>query len=372
MIFAGALHPKGTARRHRLAAVRRIALIVCVASTAFAASRQPRDAQPAAARRELVALEGGRRLDFLRTFSSETDLKPHRSFWKRVIDVVAGPPEYHHLVRPYGITIDSQQRILVTDPGDLAVHVFDFEKKKYTRLQAGKHGETFRSPIGIAVDGQDNIYVTDSILGKIFVFDPRGKFRRYIGAINEKEGLFKRATGIAIDRQQGEIFVTDTLRDKIFVLDLQGRVLREFGRRGTGPGEFNFPTEIVLHGDEVFVVDAMNFRVQILDRQGRFRGQFGQQGDRVGSLFRPKGLGVDSEGNIHVVEALFETVQVFDRMGSLLYFFGKSGGASAQFQLPSGLWIGGDDRIYVADSYNHRVQIFEFINRQRAASGKTQ
>ena len=84
--------------------------------------------------KEVVALDGGRRLDFLGTFSSEKDVDLHRSFWKRAFDVIAGPPEYHRLVRPYGVATDSQGRILVTDPGADVVHVFDFTKKKYQFL----------------------------------------------------------------------------------------------------------------------------------------------------------------------------------------------------------------------------------------------
>lgn len=358
--------------RHHVAVAVSAVLFFAIAPSAFGGGRQQENANPAAARQEVVALEGGRRLDFLRSFSSESDLKPHPSFWGRVLNVIAGPPEQHHLVRPYSITTDSRGRILVTDPGDLCVQVFDFEKKKYSRMDTGKHGEAFRSPIGIAVDGQDNIYVTDSVLGKIFVFDARGKFRRYIGAINDQESFFKRPTGIAIDKQRGEIFITDTLRDKIYVTDLEGHPLSDFGARGSGPGEFNFPTEVVLHGDDVFVVDAMNFRVQMLDRQGHFVAQFGSEGNSTGTIFRPKGLGVDSEGNIYLVDGLFETVQVFNRSGALLYYFGQTGGAAAQFQLPSGLWIDGDDHIYVADSYNHRVQMFQFVNAQRAVSGRPQ
>jgi len=358
-------------RRLLVAAVNAV-LFLAVTPGTYGRGHEPRKASASAVPRQVVALEGGRRLDFLRTFSSESDLKVHDSFWRRVLDVIAGPPELHRLVRPYSITMDSHGRILITDPGDLAVHVFDFANKKYSRMEKGRHGEPFRSPIGIAVDAEDNVYVADSALGKIFVFDPRGKFQRYIGAISAKEGFFKRPTGIAIEKQRGEIFVTDTLRDKIFVMDLEGHQLREFGGRGTGPGEFNFPTEVVLHGDEVYVVDAMNFRVQILDRQGRYRAQFGREGNSVGTIFRPKGLGVDSVGNIHVVDGLFETVQVFDRLGALLYYFGHTGEAASEFQLPSGLWIDCDDRIYVADSYNHRVQVFQFVNAQRAESGRPQ
>jgi DNA-binding beta-propeller fold protein YncE len=358
--------------RYRFTAAAITVLLLIVAAVAAASRRDGQRPVQSSAPREVVALEGGRRVDFLRAFSSESDLAPHRSFWKRALDVIVGPPEYHRLVRPYGITTDSRGRILITDPGDLAVHVFDFEKKKYLRMEEGKGGVRFRSPIGIAVDAQDNIYVTDSVLGKIFVFDAQGKFRRYIGAISKDEGYFKRATGIAIDKQRGEIYVTDTLRDKIFVMDLEGHPLREFGARGSGPGEFNFPTEVVLHGEEVLVVDAMNFRVQILDRQGRYQGQVGKLGNNVGGVFRPKGLGVDSENNIHLVDGMFETVQVFDRLGALLYYFGHVGGAPAEFQLPSGLWIDSEDRIYIADSYNQRVQIFQFVNAKHGASRRPQ
>jgi DNA-binding beta-propeller fold protein YncE len=317
----------------------------------------------------VITMDGGRRLEFVQAFSSEKELNPNRSFWKRAIDFIAGPPEYRQLVRPYGITTDSRGRIIVTDPGAATVHIFDFEKKKYSHLEGGK-GEDLLSPLGVAVDALDNIYVTDSKRGKIFVFDAAGKFQRFLGSVAIDEGFFKRATGIAIDKQQGEVYVSDTLRNKIFVMDLQGRMLREFGGRGDGPGQFNYPTELVLSGNDVMVVDAMNFRVQVLDRQGRFQTQFGEYGNTIGRLFRPKGMAVDSERNVYLVDALLEAVQVFNREGTLLYVFGRTGGGPGEMQLPSGLWIDSSDRVYLADSYNQRVQVFQFISAKRAAGGQ--
>jgi DNA-binding beta-propeller fold protein YncE len=317
----------------------------------------------------VITMDGGRRLEFVSAFSSEKELNPNRSFWKRALDFVAGPPDYGKLIRPYGITTDSRGRIIVTDPGAMAVHIFDFEKKKYRRLERGK-GQDLLSPIGVATDADDNIYVTDSRSGRIFVFDADGKFRRFIGAVAKNEGFFKRATGIAIDKQQGELFVSDTLRHKIFVMDLQGHMRREVGRPGAGPGEFNFPTELVLRGSELFVVDAMNFRVQVLDRQGGYLTQFGEAGAGTGRVFRPKGMGIDSEGSIYLVDALLEAVQVFSREGTLLYTFGASGGGPGELQLPSGLWINSADRVYVADSYNQRIQVFQFTSAKRTAGGQ--
>jgi len=316
----------------------------------------------------LLQLEGGRRLEFVRAFSSEKEVNPKRSFWNKLVDFVAGEPEWHQLVRPYGIATDSRGRIIVSDPGALGVHVFGFEKKEY-RFLGGSKQQALQSPIGVAVDAQDNIYIADSLLGKIFVFSSSGKFLRYIGDIRG-EGFFKRPTGLAIDKAAARLYVTDTLRHKIYVTTLEGTVLGSFGGRGDAAGQFNFPTEIVVKGEELLVVDAMNFRVQILDHQGNFRGKFGTAGDAVGSIFRPKGLSLDSNGNIFVVDAALEAVQVFDRQGRLLFAFGRSGTAPGQFELPSGLSIDGQNRIFVADSYNHRVQEFKFVVAARASEGK--
>jgi sugar lactone lactonase YvrE len=184
------------------------------------------------------------------------------------------------------------------------------------------------------------------------------------------EGYFKRPTGLAINKKEGLLYITDTLRDRIYVADLQGSVLRYFGERGAGTGQFNFPTEVVLHGEELLVVDAMNFRVQIFDQKGTFRGQFGRVGDSVGTLFRPKGLSFDSEGNIYLVDASLETVQVFNREGRLLYAFGRTGSEPGQFVLPSGLFIDARDRIFVADSYNRRIQEFKFTPRAGSAGAQ--
>ena len=167
---------------------------------------------------------------------------------------------------------------------------------------------------------------------------PTGNFSACLGSL-KGEGYFKRATGIAVDSAAQRIYVTDTLRHQIWVLDLEGNVMEKFGFRGAGNGQFNFPTELRLAGQDLYVVDAMNFRMQVLDRTGKFQYAIGTAGDAVGSMFRPKGIGVDSEGHLYIVEGLSGMVQVFDKQGQLLYYFGQKGSGFGEFQLPSGLFI---------------------------------
>jgi DNA-binding beta-propeller fold protein YncE len=345
---------------------RRFLLLILVLASAGAVCARDKHEEKLAV--PALLLDGGRRLEFVRAFSSEQEVKVKRSFWSRVVDFVVGAPELHRMVRPYGIAVDSQGRIIVTDPGASLVHIFDFTRQKYQELEGSKK-EDFKAPIGLALDANDNIYVADAELGKVFVFDAHGKFRHYIGDI-KGEGYFKRPTGIAVDSAQNRLYVTDTLRDAIYITDLEGNILGNFGKRGEGNGEFNYPTEIIVRNEELIVVDAMNFRVQIFDRQGNFRDKFGQMGKVTGTMFRNKGLALDSEGDLYIADAFQDVVQVFNRQGELLYFFGRNGTAAAEFQLPTGVSIDRQDKVYVVDSFNRRVEVFQYVAARGATPGR--
>ncbi len=319
-----------------------------------------------------LLLEGGRKLSFERVFGSEKEvIKP--GFWTKVLNVVAGEPEYRMVVRPYSIAVDSKGRAIVTDPGAAGVHIFDFEHHKYKFIERReKSKDAMLAPQCVALDAQDNIYVTDSEAGKIFVFDANGKYQRALGSLKGGEGYFKRPTGIAVDSAAQRVYVSDTLRDKIYVLDMQGNVLQTIGKHGSGSGEFYYPTELHLDHNNLLVVDAMNFRVQWFGRNGNAEGSMGQVGDAPGQMFRPKGVAVDSEDHLYIVDGLSGMVQIFDREGRLLYFFGKRGVALGEFQLPSGVFIDHDDRVFVVDSFNRRVQVFRYHGLPSRARGAGQ
>ncbi|MDR3762539.1 MAG: 6-bladed beta-propeller [Acidobacteriota bacterium] len=316
-----------------------------------------------------LLLEGNRKLSFEREFSSEKDTRGKPGFWTKVVDVIAGEPTYREMMRPYSVAVDSHGRVIVSDPGAQGVHIFDFAQHKYKFLERwNKDTNAMRSPQCVAVDASDNIYVTDSEAGKIFVWDAAGKFRRVIGSLRGGEGYFKRPTGIAVDSAAGRIYVTDTLRNKIFVLNMDGEVLQSLGEPGAKDDQLHFPTELRLNGKSLVVVDAMNFKVKRWSRaSGTFEASFGEPGDSLGQMFRPKGLGVDSEGHYYVVEAARAMVQVFDQQGQLLYYFGRNGTGLGEFQLPAGLFIDANDRIYIVDSYNRRVQVFHYYGLPKQA-----
>jgi DNA-binding beta-propeller fold protein YncE len=342
-------------------------LLSLASALALERSRSPEDES-----RPELRLEAGRKLTYLQSIQSERDVRGKPGFWSRLAGIVAGAPEFREMVRPYGIAVDSRGRVIVTDPAISAVHIFDIFGNKYRLIdRRDTNKDPMIAPQGVAVDEKDNIYVTDSEAGKVFVFDPQGKSRKVFGSLKRGEGFFKRPTGIAIDRVTRRVYVTDTLADRVYILDADGRVLRSFGQRGGEKGEFNFPIEVQVKDGVVVVVDAMNFRVQLFDRDGNFQAQIGTSGDPAGGIYRPKGVGIDSENHIYVVDGELGIVRVFDRRGRLLYRFGN-GTRFGQFLLPAGLCIDRNDRVYLVDSYNRRVQIFQYHALRQPATGVQQ
>lgn len=303
-----------------------------------------------------AATPAKRTVEYVRTVPSvEEFTKPHNVLVK-FLNWVAGEPDRTALVRPYAVAQDSVGRLLIADPGEQGVHIYDFEKRKYTFLRGPKKDQ-MQSPMDLVCDAADNIYVSDSVRRKIFVFDAKGKFLRTIGG-GAGATQFQRPTGMALDKAARRLYVSDTLRHQILVFGLDGTLIRTIGHRGTGPGEFNFPTSLALAAGRVYVVDAMNFRIQSFTQDGQFERSFGQAGDQSGTFNRPKGIAADTDGNLYVADALFETVQVFDTDGRLLYYFGSSGTKAGQFQFPTGILIDNRNVIYVADSMNRRIQVF--------------
>jgi sugar lactone lactonase YvrE len=299
------------------------------------------------------------RVEYLRTVPSVREFTKPRGFFAKMVTWVAGPDEGKpELLRPYSIAEDSNGRLLVTDPGQHGVHIFDIENRKYQFLK-GPRGKELESPIDVACGVKDDIFVSDSARGQIYVFDARGRFLRTIAG-NGHDARLQRPTGMALDRASQRLYVADTLGHKVVVFGTDGSLIRTIGKRGTGPGEFNFPTAVTLSAGKLYVVDAMNFRIEAFSTDGEFVNAFGQLGNQSGTLMRPKGIAADTDGNLYIVDALFETIQVFDPAGQLLYRFGSGGRGQGQFQLPSGIAIDNRNIIYVADSQNRRIQVFRY------------
>jgi sugar lactone lactonase YvrE len=292
---------------------------------------------------------------YVKSISGPADLGIKPPVLSRFADWITGSGhDRSRLQKPFGLALDDAGNLLLTDMGANAVCCFDRAGKKWLRWeQAGK--TRFASPVAVARH-RDTVFVADSVLGKVLAFNLKGKL------LFEITRELERPSGLAISRDK--LYVADSQRHQVVVCTLRGEFHSKFGRRGSSPGEFNFPTHLAVDaGGRLFVTDSMNYRVQVFAPSGEFQRIIGSPGDSPGSFSRPKGVAVDPYGHIYVVDALFDNVQIFDDQSHLLLYWGETGGDPGQFWLPSGIAIGGDNDIYVADSYNRRIQVFKYTGK---------
>jgi sugar lactone lactonase YvrE len=140
------------------------------------------------------------------------------------------------------------------------------------------------------------------------------------------------------------------------------RFLLAWGKRGSAPGEFDFPIGIAVDRQgEVFVSDFYNSRVQRFNRDGKPLSSFPV-------LPNPGGMALDRRGNLYLThfsamkqkeEKKPDRVTVYTGDGRLLCQWGTTGSGDGQFDYPGGIAVGRDGRVYVADQTNRRVQVFD-------------
>ncbi len=308
------------------------------------------------------------RYRYVGELTGEDNFRPdnwaNRSSATKVLDWLVGLTGLNSdpvvLQRPQSGAVDDEGRIYVTDIGRGAVYVFDKPSGELKVWDMAKAFTHFSAPIGIALGARDEILVADADLHSVFRLDRNGNPVGEFG-----NDILQRPTGLARDAARGRIYVADTHAHDIKEFDDDGKLLKVIGRRGEGDGEFNFPTHLAFAGDKLYVTDTLNSRIQIFDADGKMIEKFGKRGLFVGDLVRPKGLAVDSAGDIYVIESLYDNLLVFNKSGRVLLGLGGSGKEIGEFYQPSGVWTDKQDQIYIADMYNGRVTVLQFLGAQQ-------
>jgi len=274
--------------------------------------------------------------------------------WIAGLDVK--PPSPLVLQRPGALVGDDAGRLYVADASRQALFVFDEKVGELLLWDLAEGATRFQSPAGVAV-APGQVFVSDAELKAVFVLDASGQPQRSFG-----RGQLQRPTGLARDAQRGRLFVADTYAHDVKVYTEAGELLQTIGRRGNGAGEFNFPTHLAWAQDELYVTDTMNNRVQVFDAEGRVLPRtVGSRGLVLGNLVRPKGVGVDGEGNVYVIESYYDSLLVFSPQGEFLMPIGGTGTATGRFYLPAGVWVDARNRVHVADMFNGRIVLFQFL-----------
>jgi len=277
---------------------------------------------------------------------------------------------FFQLAQPYGMGVDSQNRLYVADTKVAAIFVFNTETKDVELIKNGVNAH-FGMITGLVIDDSDRLFVSDSVLRHVLVFDAKRRAEATIA-----EGLSSPA-GLAIDNENRFLYVADTDLDQVLVYDADSfKLLRKIGTAGkahrlTEPGQFSRPTNVAVDADgNLYVSDTFNNRVEIFDADGNFMSTFGKAGDGPGYFSRPKGIAIDKDGHVWVADSMQDRVQVFTPQGQLLLWLGGHGILPGQFSAIQGLTVDKNNRVFTSEQYPGRVQMFRYITNDEALAEK--
>jgi len=137
-------------------------------------------------------------------------------------------------------------------------------------------------------------------------------------------------------------------------------VLNAWGGQGTGPGQFNLFTDVVVGPDlSVYTVEIGNDRVQRFTADGAQIGGWGSTGTAPGQFEQPESMTVSAAGEISVADAFGDRIQRFDANGAFQLSWGLSGNGPGQFRNPEGIVASGPTTIYVGDRGNSQIDRYE-------------
>jgi uncharacterized protein (TIGR03663 family) len=228
-------------------------------------------------------------------------------------------------------------------------------------------------PTGVVVDSKNTVYVADTNNHQVHVFDAQGNFVRSLGGFGSGQQQFFEPRGLAVDAQDN-LYVADTWNARIVKFSPTGEWLASWGsgdkelpegRRATitdgtqagnaaAPLGFYGPRGLAVDSNgDVYIADTGNKRVVVTDSEGNFKYQFGYFGSELGAFNEPTGLAVDGQGNLYVADTWNSRVQVFapdgtGRVGEIpIVTWRVSGWRAGTYEDPS-ITASNDGRVYVS------------------------
>jgi sugar lactone lactonase YvrE len=280
----------------------------------------------------------------------------------------------------------------------------------------GSGDGTLASPKDVALDSSGNLYVIDYGNARIVMYNSLGVYQGWIGKIATSP------TGGAAGCNGASVGTFTP-----------GWCTGGTSASGSGDGMLNNPQKIALDSsDNIYVVDTGNHRINKYDSSGVFQGWIGKiatsptggaascngasvgtftpgwctggtaaSGTGDGMMSSPKGVHLDSSGNLYVSDSGNSRINKYNSLGAFQGWIGKvatspSGGAAGcngasagtftpgwctggtagsgtgdgMLATPEGITLDANGNFYVVDSGNHRINKFNSLGAFQGWIGK--
>jgi len=147
------------------------------------------------------------------------------------------------------------------------------DRSRYSAVY-GAPGCTSCGAHSVRVDPQGNIWVIDATGHIIYKMNQDGKEIMRLGTkgvSGTSTSTFNLPTDIAF-ASNGDLYVSDGYGGaRVVKFSRDGKYILQWGTRGTGPGQFGLPHNVVVDSqDRVYVTDRDNQRIEVFDASGKF------------------------------------------------------------------------------------------------------
>ena len=258
------------------------------------------------------------------------------------------------LKKPWGVAVNEQNEIAVSDVGNHKIHFFRGEGT-YIKSFGGEGTKpgAFSRPAGIAFH-VNNIILAEQSNHRVQEVSKQGQYLGHFGEEGSLDRQLYGPCGLSID-SDGNILVADSLNKSIKIFSSGGHILSKIGKEGS----FTEPFHCIQHDNYLIVSDSDDHSVKLFDRKGNFLYKFGKKGNADGEFNIPRCLSMDKAGHLMVCDKGNYRIQVFDLSGKFVTKFGRKGSGMGEFDTPVSATVLSDGKIVVTDFQNHRIQLFE-------------
>ena len=238
-----------------------------------------------------------------------------------------------------GVAINSQGHIFLLNRGNHPLLEFTEDGSFVTSY--GEGSPVFRIPHSIRFDSEDNLWFDSAGDNLVVKFD---RNMRVVQALGRREGdmawvymthgieraipgpsNFYQPTDTAVG-PDGSTYVTDGYgNSRVVKFTREGNLVKYWGDRGTRPGQFNTPHNIVIDSkSNLYVADRQNNRVQVFDTDGNFIQEWRLDGPAWSLCITPgpnQVIFVGSVGRIFKMDLNGKVLGTFGRLGRLPGWF---------------------------------------------------
>ena len=235
-------------------------------------------------------------------------------------------------------------RVVVTDPGNKQVQVFDAGLKHIMNIEKDGNGEQLKYPWGVAVNHSGEIILSDNEAHTVSVYNQNGSHSRQL------PGPWNSPCGITVDIND-DIYVCDA--GSIKVINKAGEIIRTTNWRVTGFS--SQPLFIAVYKDHLLVSDAGG-NIHQLTKSGSHVKKLD-----VANVQIARGLAVTAAQDLIIV----------DRAGSIrilagdetISVIGDRGSEPWQLNYPVGVAVTRSGQIIVANHHSHNLLIYDLAKK---------